>query len=404
LKTKNYDEENIFTQLELRITYNKNQTEVKIFQNLLNFFEQEDKNYIHQKKDSVWKEEPMVLAIKSHNIMFFCLLIFFGGKLGKVDFEHLLAKIENENEKFTKKTYLIKFLCKIRDEFDHTLLHHAAYKGQLECLKDLIDNTLNVNEKHLRRSRQLFFLPPKVHKPKMLIENNESVNVYNFQRHTPLHLAAFIGHKECIELLIMKGRDVNVKDIKDITPLHAVANNGQVDCLRVLLDNGADVNKKDSNEDTALHIAAKTGHTECLQLLIEKGHLTNVKAKYNCTSLHFAAMSGNNDCLEVLLDNGADANARSTNKSTPLHSAADAGHLECVKLLISNGADINAKNQSQETPLHYAAWLGKLIVWKFYWPMEQMSIQETTNKKHLFTSLDYLTKEVKQKRKDVLKC
>ena len=40
---------------------------------------------------------------------------------------------------------------------------------------------------------------------------------------TPLHYAAWEGHKEIAELLIVEGADVNVKDKNSATPLHLAA-------------------------------------------------------------------------------------------------------------------------------------------------------------------------------------
>ena len=40
---------------------------------------------------------------------------------------------------------------------------------------------------------------------------------------TPLHLAAWVGHKEIAELLIENGTDVNAKDEEGFTPLDHAA-------------------------------------------------------------------------------------------------------------------------------------------------------------------------------------
>ena len=44
---------------------------------------------------------------------------------------------------------------------------------------------------------------------------------------SPLHHAAWNGHKEIVELLIVNGADVNAKDNYKSTPLHFAAREGR---------------------------------------------------------------------------------------------------------------------------------------------------------------------------------
>ena len=73
---------------------------------------------------------------------------------------------------------------------------------------------------------------------------------------TPLHYAAFNGHKDVAELLLANKADVNAKDNNGATPLHAAAFNGHKDVAELLLANKAEVNAKDNNGETPLHAAA----------------------------------------------------------------------------------------------------------------------------------------------------
>ncbi len=355
--------ETIFMKLESEITDTSNsQEEIEIFQNLLKFFQEEDKNNVGGKKDAVWIEEPMVQAIRNNNFKYFIILVILGGQLGDYGFEYFVNKIENESEKFAEKRYLIMFLSKIRDEYGQTLLHYAAWKGKLNCLKILIGYKLNVDKRKTdaEQTSSLFTWKNRENRcNKTLFENNVSVNVYNLKRQTPIHLAACEGNLECLELLINKGADVNAKDEINLTPLHHASEFGEVNCLEVLLANGADVNANDKNNSTPLHRASECGKVNCLEVLLANGADVNAKDETNLTPLHLSAWYGKFDCLEVLLANEANVNARTNKLNTPLHilGISPEGSKEekerCAKILLDAGVDIDAKDKDGNTIIYY---------------------------------------------------
>ncbi len=355
----------------MKIHFAKSQEEKKKYQSLWNFFkeekkknEQEHAESVSEKKDAVWKVERMVKAIKKNNLKCFCLLIVLGGKLEANDFEYLVNKIENESGKIGGKRYLINFLSKIRDQYDQTLLHHAAKIGKLKCLKILIGCKSYENERKTDEGQTSCFFAFKNGKTKYantLFRNSISVNLYNFKRQTPLFLAAGEGHQECVELLIRKGADVNAKAEDDLTPLHWAACNGKVDCLEVLLANAADANARTIELCTPLHMIgfSKEGteieNKRCVEMLIDAGANIDAKDKDDLTLLHYAACIAKVDCLEVLLANGADVNARTKELVSPLHIIvfSDSGSKEekerCAEMLINAGADIDAEDEDGNT-------------------------------------------------------
>ena len=73
--------------------------------------------------------------------------------------------------------------------------------------------------------------------------------------HTPLHYAAYFGHKELVEILISKGAVINAPTENGLTPLHQAAYFGHKDVVEFLISKGADVNATSINGATPLHYA-----------------------------------------------------------------------------------------------------------------------------------------------------
>jgi ankyrin repeat protein len=89
---------------------------------------------------------------------------------------------------------------------------------------------------------------------------------------TPLHLAAYSGHREIADLLIANGADVNAKiDVIECTPLHLCAKQGHKDMAELLIAKGADVNAGDDSGWTPLRYAVRKGRQEVADLLNERG-------------------------------------------------------------------------------------------------------------------------------------
>jgi ankyrin repeat protein len=138
----------------------------------------------------------------------------------------------------------------------------------------------------------------------LLKDNPDLVSSKDSYGLTPLHYAAWQGHKEVAELLLIAKADINAKANDGRTPLHVAAYWGQKDVAALLLVNQADVNAKDEG---------------------------------GWTPLHYAAWGGQKDVAALLLIHKADVNAKANDGRTPLHAAAYWGHKDVVKLLRQHG-------------------------------------------------------------------
>src|SRR5207247_6422498 len=108
-------------------------------------------------------------------------------------------------------------------------IHDAARKGDLEKVRALLE----VNPELLRAQDKDGF--------------------------SPLHLAAWKGHKEVVELLLGRKAEVNLKSKDGGAPLHWAAEGGSAEVVKMLLAHKAEINAKDDDGDTPLHVAVKWG-------------------------------------------------------------------------------------------------------------------------------------------------
>lgn len=105
-----------------------------------------------------------------------------------------------------------------------------------------------------------------------MLDAGADVNVKDGLDRTPLHLAAFHGRTEIIDLLIAHGADVNARDLTATSPLHAAVIAGkQGAAVQMLLDRRADLQAINGKGQTALHLAAATGQPRLTKFLIERG-------------------------------------------------------------------------------------------------------------------------------------
>eukprot|EP00798_Chlamydomonas_sp_ICE-L_P030655 gene30655-biopygen16495 len=98
-----------------------------------------------------------------------------------------------------------------------------------------------------------------VHQSKAPLDRGAEVGIKDLFDSTPLHWAAYCGHVECIKALLDCGAEVDMKDIDGRTPLHNAAWKGYVECVKALLGRGADENIKDTKGQSALDRAVQRG-------------------------------------------------------------------------------------------------------------------------------------------------
>jgi uncharacterized protein len=86
-----------------------------------------------------------------------------------------------------------------------------------------------------------------------------TVNSYAYDGWTPLHLAAFFGHKEAASVLLDAGADVHAVSRNGLTntPLHAATAGKHEEVAILLLEHGAKIDAVDAGGYTPLQIATQ---------------------------------------------------------------------------------------------------------------------------------------------------
>lgn len=157
-----------------------------------------------------------------------------------------------------------------RNERGDSLLLAAAYAGRREIFQLLLEKGAGVD---LFEAAALGLGDRAL---QIIGRDASLVDAHSHDGWTPLHLAAFFGHRDLVALLLDHGADVDVRSRSERfgranTPLHAAAANRHVDVAGLLLERGADVNARDGSGFTPLALAANSRSDLLILLLMEKG-------------------------------------------------------------------------------------------------------------------------------------
>jgi uncharacterized protein len=123
------------------------------------------------------------------------------------------------------------------------------------------------------------------------------------------------------------------------TPLHIAAFAGRVEAVELLLRRGAEIDTITRNRfhTTPLVLALLTEQEDTARLLVGRGADLRVPEDGGRTALHVAASAGNLALVGLLLDHGADPRAKADDGSTPGALARKRGHAETAALLERRG-------------------------------------------------------------------
>ncbi len=163
----------------------------------------------------------------------------------------------------------------------------------------------------------------------LLVKRNVvSLNDGDYDKRTPLHVAAAAGQLEAVKYLIEHGVNINPMDRWGSTPLND-ANNKDIAAL--LQSKGAKAGKRQpytpikiqnlNDDDNRLFYAAFKNDVKNMTILKNQGWRVNAYDYDGRTALGIAASEGNLEAVQFLVENGADPRHRDARGNNPLDDA-----------------------------------------------------------------------------------
>ncbi|AWW50881.1 ankyrin repeat domain-containing protein [Wolbachia endosymbiont of Folsomia candida] len=279
----------------------------------------------------------------------------------------------------------------IEDNEGKTSLDYARNVVKKEVLKALINNKYGSEQDSLLH---LAAVMDEIDAVRFLINMGVDANVQNALLHTPLHLAAGMGHEKVIEVLVKQGNaNKDILDSRNHAPIHYAVNNKRLEAVKLLLDLGASSNTvgsgKGSMKLSPVHVAVSSSNYDernlCLSivkcLINASNSEINLQDYENKTPLHYADRL---KTIEILLTredidplikdedgktpfcyakeaNRLDiakvlaSNKYGKEKESLLHLAARKGYAELIDSILDEGVEIDALNESGESAIYLAA-------------------------------------------------
>ncbi|XP_062572963.1 uncharacterized protein LOC134234938 [Saccostrea cucullata] len=288
--------------------------------------------------------------------------------------------------------------------YGRSILHSACLNGKFEVCEYLVENyphLLDVKDKSSNTVLHDAAWGGNVQIVKLLIEKKMDINALQGGGETILHQCCRSGKMEMCEYLVNHFPDLlEIRDTKGWTVLHSACRGGNVEIVSFLIQKGVDLNALSNDGETILHRACLNGKFEvCVYLVDNYPHLLDVKDKFSNTVLHAAAWRSNVQIVKLLIEKKMDVYAlqgsgetilhqccrsgkmemceylvnhfpelleiKDTEGWTVLHSACSGGSVEIVSFLLNKGLDTNALSNDGKSILHRACLNGKFEVCKY---------------------------------------
>lgn len=173
------------------------------------------------------------------------------------------------------------------------------------------------------------------------VVSNGTGNIVNFRdydRRSPLHLAASEGHLEMVKYLVRMGAKINRSDRWGNSPIDDAFRHKHYAVMEYLRENGGTFGS--TSQATNFIAAAYEGDLQEVQTLYQLGSIDLDAQDFDKrTALHISASRGNADVVRFLCVSGAGVNIPDRWNRHPLDEAQLNGHAECTEILLKYGAE-----------------------------------------------------------------
>jgi lysophospholipase len=167
--------------------------------------------------------------------------------------------------------------------------------------------------------------------------------------------AVYKGTLSTITEMKTFGADVAVGDYDKRTPLHIAAAEGKLEMVEYLMKSGGSVHARDRNNHTPLRCAIDAGFVDVVRLLVDCGAHLQLSHTELGEEISGLARRGKKHQLHCYGVAGADMETKNMSGGTALHSAVECNQLEIVAYLLEKAkVGIDAKNIFGQTAVDVA--------------------------------------------------
>lgn len=272
-----------------------------------------------------------------------------------------------------------------RDEEQRTALHIAAAHGRTRVVEFLVSQNADVNCQDVWGYTPLACALNNGHFA--LAEYLSSHGAKRLSLGSRSDLGATLcslasqGELDELKILSAKGADLSLSDYDKRTPLHLAASEGHMKvCKYLVKEVNVPVNCVDRFGITPLQAALDNHHAHIASFLQEYGGATNDRHStmllYNLLS---ACASGNMEAVVKMVESDAvDVNLADYDGRTPLHLACANGRGSIVAYLLQHGAFTDVYDRWGADPYHEAAKNGFREVVEILDPENRCSMKQSS--------------------------
>ncbi|KAL8786267.1 MAG: hypothetical protein Q9213_002862 [Squamulea squamosa] len=204
---------------------------------------------------------------------------------------------------------------------------------------------------------------PEVEIVRLLLNLGADYMMPNTDGDTPLHIAAYHGHVNFVQMLLeYSSKDgperfksfINAHNDEGETALHRNCTNERPKVTRLLMDHGIDFTISDNNGHNALHRCKAFDNIKTMQVLLEKASARETaggdaqrsaafnrfinQADEGYSVLYYACLEDNNEMVSLLLEYGADSRGCDRRNRTLLYLAIRSGYKQLAILLLEHAS------------------------------------------------------------------